>query len=86
MKKKIDYCKEQMEKGNEHIHQLEEKKSGYKKQLISLKAQTNTLIQNKDTIISKMDQQIQAKNNEITGKNSEIRELNIDKSALENKI
>jgi hypothetical protein len=24
--------------------------------------------------------------NEITGKNSEIRELNIDKSALENKV
>ena len=29
--KKIDYCKDQMEKGNEHIQQLEEKKSAYKK-------------------------------------------------------
>jgi len=31
MKKKIEYCKDQMEKGNEHITSLEEKKSSYKK-------------------------------------------------------
>lgn len=37
--KKIEYCKDQMEKGNEHIQQLEEKKSQYKKQIIQLKSQ-----------------------------------------------
>jgi len=28
---KIEYCKEQMEKGNDHIQSLEDKKSNYKK-------------------------------------------------------
>jgi hypothetical protein len=40
MKKKIEFCKEQMEKGNEHIQQLEEKKNQYKKQVVALKQQT----------------------------------------------
>jgi len=40
MKKKIEYCKDQMEKGNEHISTLEEKKSNYKKQIIALKQQS----------------------------------------------
>lgn len=37
MQQKIEFCKEQMEKGNDHIQSLEEKKSNYKKQLMALK-------------------------------------------------
>ena len=86
MKKKIEYCKDQMEKGNEHIQSLEEKKSQYKKQVIALKQQTTNTVGNKETIIQKQEQQLQAKINELTDKNSVIRELNIDKSQLEYKL
>ena len=37
-----------MEKGNEHIQQLEDKKTTYKKQMMALKQQTQTNIGNKD--------------------------------------
>ena len=47
-----------MEKGNEHIQQLEEKKSSYKKQLMTLKQQNQAHMGNKDTILKKQDDQI----------------------------
>jgi hypothetical protein len=47
-----------MEKGNEHITSLEEKKSQYKKQLVSLKQQNTQVLGGKDTIIQKQEQQI----------------------------
>lgn len=53
MQKKIEYCKDQMEKGNEHIQQLEDKKTTYKKQMMALKQQTQTNIGNKDIILKK---------------------------------
>lgn len=51
--KKIDYCKDQMQKGNEHIQTIEEKKSAYKKQMLALKTQTQQNLTSKDTIIRK---------------------------------
>lgn len=42
-----------MEKGNEHIQQLEDKKTTYKKQMMALKQQTQTNIGNKDIILKK---------------------------------
>jgi hypothetical protein len=41
MQKKIEFCKDQMEKGNDHIQQLEEKKNQYKKQMLALKNASN---------------------------------------------
>lgn len=41
LQKKIDYCKDQMEKGNEHIQVLEDKKNQYKKQIIQLKSSSH---------------------------------------------
>lgn len=59
-----------MEKGNEHIQQLEEKKSSYKKQILSLKNQNSQHMGNKDTILKKQDEQIQEKIKELTERQS----------------
>ena len=68
-----------MEKGNEHIQQLEDKKTQYKKQMMALKQQTQTNIGNKDIILKKQEDEIQRKVAELSEKQSQIRELNIDK-------
>jgi hypothetical protein len=68
-----------MEKGNEHIQQLEEKKSAYKKQVLQLRQQTTNNLSSKDQLIKNLEDQLQQKAQTITAKNSEIRELNIDK-------
>ena len=47
-----------MEKGNEQITSLDEKKRQYKKQLVSLKQQNTQVLGGKDTIIQKQEQQI----------------------------
>lgn len=75
-----------MEKGNEHIQQLEDKKTTYKKQMMALKQQTQTNIGNKDIILKKQEDEIQAKVSELSDKQSQIRELNIDKQKLENDL
>lgn len=81
--KKIEYCKDQMEKGNEHIQQLEEKKSNYKKQMLALRTQSQQTASSKDQLIRKQEEQAQQKVNEMAEKQSQIRELNIDKQKLE---
>jgi len=53
MKKKIEYCKEQMEQGNTHIQELTEKKNQYKKQITALKQSGSQNLGSKDTIINK---------------------------------
>ena len=83
---KIEYCKEQMEKGNDHIQSLEDKKSNYKKQIMALKQQNAQNSSNKDIIIKKQEDELQHKVHEINSKLSEIRELNLDKQKLTNEL